>query len=85
MNKNSATSFQKHQTDKKRQCFRNVVAPFLQKCVSDQREELHFCRPPPILGLIGQQILQFYRLTLKIFQIQKKPSVLSQSVAKKIP
>lgn len=45
---------------------------FPQKCVSDQREEMHFCRPN---FLRRQKLPNFYRLGMKIFQIQEKSPV----------
>ena len=46
MNKKPQPLFKKLQKPKIWQCFRNVVASiFPQKCVSDQRKELHFCHP----------------------------------------
>ena len=79
MNKNSATSFQKHQTDKKRQCFRNVVAPFFAKMYFRPKGGIAFL-PPDFY--IEQQNLQFNWLCSEIFQIKKKASVFSQSIAK---
>lgn len=54
---------------------------FLQKYVSDQREEMYFCCPI----FIRWQKLQFYGLGSEIFQIEKKSSVFSHSISKKIP
>ena len=79
MNKNSATSFQKHQTDKKRQCFRNVVAPFFAKMRFRPKGGIAFL---PTYFYIEKQNLQFNWLCSEIFQIKEKASVFSQSVTK---
>ena len=47
---NFATFFQKHQTDKKRQCFRNVVAPFFAKMRFRPKGGIAFLPPAPNIG-----------------------------------
>ena len=47
---NFATFFQKHQTDKKRQCFRNVVAPFFAKMHFRSKGGIAFLLPKFALG-----------------------------------
>ena len=47
---NFATFFQKHQTDKKRQCFRNVVAPFFAKMRFRPKGGIAFLLPKFALG-----------------------------------
>jgi hypothetical protein len=71
--------FSKTSNRKKRQCFRNVVAPFFAKMYFRPKEGIAFL--PPKFSF-EKQLLQFYWLRLKIFQIKKKASVFSQSIAK---
>ena len=81
MNKNSATSFQKHERYRK-ECFRNVVAPFSAKMRFRPKGGIAFL-PPDFY--IEQQNLQFNWLCSEIFQIKEKASIFSKSVAEKIP
>jgi hypothetical protein len=80
--KTLATSFQKHQKAKTRQCFRNVVASlFSAKMRFRPQGRIAFL--PPDFPSGGS--LKFNRLRLEIFQIKEKTSVFGQSVSEKIP